>query len=177
MVFKRKTGANKSISTVDFDFKELFDANYAMVVRHAMFIVAERAMAEDIAQETFIKLYENPPREFTNLSGWLIRVATNLAYNQLRGEKNRKRREAAEGLIREAFEEDFLHSSEATEARDALKDLDIRDRTCLVLKFSGFSYGEIAQITGTKESSVGKVLARALVKFRQAYERKKDHVL
>lgn len=175
MIFKK--GPQEIISPDDFDFKELFNANYPMVFRHLMLIVGERTIAEDLAQETFIKLYEKPPREFTNLAGWLIRVSTNLAYNHLRGEKNRKNREALDAPVRESFEEDFLRSGEALDARRALELLDEKHRTCLILKFSGFSYDEIAEITGINKNSVGKTLARAQEKFRRVYERKTEHVL
>ncbi|MBE0448231.1 MAG: sigma-70 family RNA polymerase sigma factor [Actinobacteria bacterium] len=148
-----------------------------MVLRHLMLIVGERAIAEDVAQETFIKLYERPPKEFTSLSGWLIKVSTNLAYNYLRGEKNRKRRESAEGVSRKAFEEEFLEPGEVAEVKEVLSCLDERDRTCLVLKFSGFSYGEIAEVVGIKKSSVGKILARALEKLKRVYERENVDVL
>src|SRR3990172_8105455 len=102
-MFARRLGGDpqrlklrRVVSPDDFNFKELFEAHYPMVLRHLLLIVGERATAEGLAPETFIKLYESPPREFTNLSGWLVRVATNLAYNHLRGEKNRKRRELAD---------------------------------------------------------------------------------
>ncbi len=173
----RKKNPEVVISTDNFDFKELFDANYSMVFRHLMLIVGERAVAEDIAQETFIKLYEKPPWEFTNLSGWLMRVSTNLAYNYLRGEKNRKKRESMGELVGEPFDEDFLRSSEALEVREALDLLDEKHRTCLILRFSGFSYDEIARITGINKKSVGKTLARAQEKFRLVYEREREHVL
>ena len=169
---KERNSEKRVVQPDDFDFKELFEAHYPTVRRHLMLIVGERAVAEDIAQETFIKLYERPPREFTNLSGWLIKVATNLAYNYLRSEKSRKRREEeVEGAEREPVVGSPAYAGELAEIREVLKRLDYRDRICLILKFSGFSYDEIAGITGIKKSSVGKVLARALEKFKQAYEK------
>jgi len=167
-----KSRLKRTVAPDDFAFRELFEANYSMVFRHLILIVGEQATAEDIAQETFIKLYERPPEEFTNLSGWLIKVSTNLAYNYLRGEKSRKRREMADMSITEISADDCFRASETGEVRDALRRLDYRDRALIVLKFYGFSYGEIAEMTGVKKSSVGKVLARALEKFKQAYERK-----
>lgn len=155
-----------------FDFKELFIANYSMVLRHLMLITGERSTAEDLAQETFIRLYKCPPKEFTNLSGWLIKVATNLAYNYLRDERKRKQREFSEiaVAVNECFEEDLLQASQAIEVKEILNSLDDRDRICLILKFSGFSYEEIAKITGIKNASVGKVLARSMAKFKKAYQ-------
>ncbi|MBI4734174.1 MAG: sigma-70 family RNA polymerase sigma factor, partial [Rubrobacteridae bacterium] len=133
---------HRVIAPGDFDFKELFKANYPMVLRHATFIVSDKAAAEDIAQETFIKLYERPPKEFTNLSAWLLTVATNIAYNYLRSEKSRKRREEAEVRIEEGFDQNVETIEKLTDAervRELLLRLDDRDRVCLVLKFSGFS--------------------------------------
>lgn len=168
---KNRLISNRVISPDDFDFKELFRANYPAVLRHALFITGDRAFAEDVAQETFIKLYERPPKEFTNLSGWLLTVATNIAYNSLRSEKSRKRREASEIPIDEVFDQDLEGIADAESVRELLAKLDERDRVCLVLKFSGFSYDEIAQITGVGKSSIGKVIARALGKFKRVYEK------
>jgi DNA-directed RNA polymerase specialized sigma24 family protein len=63
----------RTVAPDDFAFRELFEANYPMVLRHLILILGEQAAAEDIAQETFIRLYERPPKEFTNLSGWLLK--------------------------------------------------------------------------------------------------------
>ena len=163
----------RTVAPDDFAFRELFEANYPMVLRHLILILGEQAATEDIAQETFIRLYERPPKEFTNLSGWLIKVSTNLAYNHLRGEKSRKRREMADTpATTELYADDVSRMGEAEEVRDALRRLDYRDRVLIVLKFYGFSYLEISEMTGVKKASVGKSLARALEKFQKAYERK-----
>lgn len=162
----------RTVAPDDFAFRELFEANYPMVLRHLILILGEQAAAEDIAQETFIRLYERPPKEFTNLSGWLIKVSTNLAYNHLRGEKNRKRRELADMPAAETFADEFSRMGEAEEVREVLRRLDYRDRVLIVLKFYGFSYQEISEMTGIKKTSIGKSLARALERFKRAYERK-----
>ncbi|MDI6816923.1 MAG: sigma-70 family RNA polymerase sigma factor [Actinomycetota bacterium] len=162
----------RTVAPDDFAFRELFEANYPMVLRHLILILGDQTAAEDIAQETFIRLYERPPKEFTNLSGWLIKISTNLAYNYLRGEKSRKRREMADTPVMEIYADDFYRMGETEEVREALRRLDYRDRVLIVLKFYGFSYLEISEMTGVKKASVGKSLARALEKFQKAYERK-----
>lgn len=162
---------SRAISPDDFDFRELFKANYPMVLRHATLITGDIAFAEDVAQETFIKLYERPPKEFTNLSGWLLKVATNIAYNNLRSEKSRKRREATEKPLVESFEQDTESMIDAERVKELMIELSDRDRICLILKFSGFSYDEIARMAGVNRNSVGKVIARALEKFKRIYEK------
>lgn len=129
-----------------------------------------------MAQETFLKLFQTPPREQSNLGGWLARVATNLAYNQLRSEKSRKGREIKSdlGLVAMApAEEIALRNEEIRLVQSALDSLQDRDKTCLLLRYSGMSYADIAGVLGIKPSSVGTTLARAQAKFKDEYLRLK----
>jgi RNA polymerase sigma factor (sigma-70 family) len=156
-------------------FRELFDSYYPVICRQLTCLLGSRAAAEDVAQETFIKLYQSPPREPSNLGGWLTRVSANLAYNHLRSEKSRRRREissAQHATGRETGpEEELLRVEEVAFTRQALELLPERDRACLLLKFSGMNYAEIARVTGIKENSVGTILARARAKFKREYIR------
>jgi RNA polymerase sigma factor (sigma-70 family) len=156
-------------------FRELFDRYYPVICRQLTCLLGSRSAAEDVAQETFIKLYQSPPREPYNLGGWLTRVSANLAYNHLRSESSRRRREFGAGHLvtkRAAGpEEELLRSEEVALTRQALEHLSERDRACLLLKFSGMNYAEIARVTGVKKTSVGTVLARARAKFRREYTR------
>jgi len=125
-----------------------------------------------LAQETFLKLYNSPPSEFQNIGGWLSRVATNLAYNYLRSEKNRRRREEKNNLLVQTVhssEETALRNEEVRSVQRALESLPKRDRLCLLMKHSGFSYEEIASSTGLKKSSVGTIIARAQARFKKVY--------
>ncbi|HBC94592.1 MAG TPA: RNA polymerase subunit sigma [Pelotomaculum sp.] len=154
-------------------FRELFDRHYPAICRHLTCLLGNRAAAEDVAQETFIRLYQAPPPEPSNMGGWLARVATNLAYNHLRSENSRSRREVSVGLAEVAAgdgpEELLVREEEIALTRQVLEKLPERDRACLLLRFSGMDYAGIARATGIKQSSVGTVLARARAKFRVEY--------
>lgn len=110
------------------------------------------------------------------MSGWLLKVATNLALNYLRSEKSRRERETAGNfaIIRETRspEEIAAESQEMQLIKNILNQLPTRDRTCLLLKFAGFNYTEIAEMIGVRKTSVGTILARSREKFKQAYLRK-----
>lgn len=45
-----------------------------------------------------------------------------------------------------------------------------RDRTILLMKFSGFQYKEIADVLHIDISSIGTLLVRAKQKFRKMYK-------
>ncbi|MDI6907567.1 MAG: RNA polymerase sigma factor SigX [Thermoanaerobacterales bacterium] len=157
------------------DFQELFQAHYPRVSRRAAAILGDRYAAEDVAQETFCRLLFNPPRHRSNLAGWLARVATNLSLNRLRGEAGRARRETAvtarEVPAAASAEDDALRGERVALVRRALATLPERQRHCLLLRFAGLSYAEVATATGVAPGSVGKLLARAEEKFRREYLR------
>jgi len=139
------------------------------------YLLGNRDTAEDLAQETFLKLYASPPRHQDNLPAWLRKVAVNLAYKHLQKEQNRRRRElrvATEDEHAGAGVDPVTRRQEVREVRAVLEALPRRDRTCLLLRFSGYSYAEIAQIIGVEPSSVGTLLARARSKFRDEYSRR-----
>lgn len=163
------TGFNKSMT----GFKEIFENHYPSVCRRLTSLLGSRAAAEDVAQEAFIKLYEAPPGEFSNLGGWLTRVATNMAYNHLNSEKSRRHREAGAfsslAVMEPEPDEELMRSEEAAFTRLVLGLLPERDRACLLLKYSGMDYAAIARVIGVKESSVGTLLARARARFRKEY--------
>jgi len=62
----------------------LFEQHWERLCGVAYRMVGDGAEVEDLALEAFVQLYQNPPRNEKNLSGWLYRVATNLGLNALR---------------------------------------------------------------------------------------------
>lgn len=167
------------------NFQELFQTYYPVVCRQVAYLLGATEAVEDIAQETFLKLYYSPPGELTNPGGWLGRVAANLSYNYLKSEKSRKAREvnsrsplAVHNLVN--IEDLILKNQEVVQVRNILNQLTERDRMVLLLKFSGYSYREIGEIIGLEKSSVGTILARAQSRFKTLYlqqEGRGPHVL
>lgn len=134
--------------------------------------MGDRVAAEDVAQEAFIKLLSNPPREERNLAGWLHLVATRLAYNHLRGERRRREREHRTALHGDGAIDDPTAVGEviAGAVHDALRRLPERDRLALIMRFHGYRYAEIATALGVEPASMGTILARAQARFRREYE-------
>jgi RNA polymerase sigma factor (sigma-70 family) len=176
--------AAKSQSIKSNAFRDFFDRYYQAVCRRLTGLLGNRSAAEDVAQEAFLKLYQTPPADPANVGGWLNRVAVNLAYNYLRGEESRRRREmtaggseAGEAPEWAGPEESALRTEEVEQVRMALESLTVRDRACLLLRFSGMSYAEIAAALDIGESSVGTVLARSRARFKKEYLRRSEEPL
>jgi len=160
----------------DLEFQNLYKQYFSQVCRHLNYLLGgDCQAAEEIAQETFVKLYTSPPLTRDNLSAWLIRVATNLAYNHLKSSRQRAAREnravlAGSGIQPHGLpEETYIRNQQVLAVKEVLDLLSDRDRICLLLKFSGFSYAEIAEIAGVQPNSVGTVLARAQARFKKEF--------
>src|SRR5512139_78083 len=82
--------------SVSDDFDALFLAHYPAVFRLAYRIAGTREEAEDLVQETFLRLHRSPgvweTASEAGLRAWLYQVVTHLAYNSARGQGRRRRR-------------------------------------------------------------------------------------
>jgi RNA polymerase sigma-70 factor, ECF subfamily len=135
--------------TEQAEFDTLFLSHYQSVYRVLYRIVGSSDEAEDLAQETFLRLYR---QRFAGdrqhyVRAWLLRVATNLAYNALRGRRRQERRDSAVtyGELSEPDQEtDPARSAERGEARQevrrALAELPTRQAQLLLLRHAGLSY-------------------------------------
>jgi RNA polymerase sigma-70 factor (ECF subfamily) len=174
------------------EFDELFKTHYEGVYRLLYRIVGTREEAEDLAQETFLRLHraghlwdrqrlpgsllEGPHDRQHNIRGWLYRVASNLAYNALRDEGRRLRRQeetARQAIVMARGEEDpaelVARTDDKQDVRRALANLSQRQAQLLLLRHAGLSYRELADALGVAPGSVGTLLARAEIAFEQSY--------
>nr|WP_253666899.1 RNA polymerase sigma factor SigX [Thermoanaerobacterium thermosaccharolyticum] len=155
-------------------FKDIFEKYYFKIYRQIALIINDDDKAQDIAQEVFIKLIKNPPRDDENIGGWLSKVAINHALNFIRSEKNLKSRELKVSQFNDDLispEDVAIEKIEVDKVRKVLSKMDKRDMLCLVLKHSGYNYEEISISLGIKKSSVGTTVARAHKKFKELYEK------
>ncbi len=155
------------------EFQVLFKQYYPLVVRKVMIIMKDQSLAEDIAQEVFVKLYYTDRATIDNLSGWLTKVAVNTAYNHIRTEQRHLARNEKQGQVEQewtgSIEESYVKHEELEEVQKTLMRLSERDRDLLIMKFSGFSYEEIADSKGLEKTSIGALLARAKSRFKKTY--------
>jgi RNA polymerase sigma factor (sigma-70 family) len=154
------------------DFKKAYESYYSIIFKHTVYITGCTQAAEDITQETFIKYYSSPPIH-SNVIAWLTTVSSNLSYNYIRNEKTKQKKEP--DIVEDGFgnvisiEDVAIRNHEIRLTRKILKCLPPRDRMCLLLKFSGYKYTEIAEVIGMDFASIGTTLARAQAKFKESY--------
>ncbi|MBK8022929.1 MAG: RNA polymerase sigma factor [Chloroflexi bacterium] len=144
---------------------DLFNRYYPQVYRTAAAITRDSAVAEDIAQDCFLRLYQYARRIDVNLplAPWLYRVTVNLAYTWI--SRRQKRRISLDALIDRLMSplsqgpEQLAERGETRHrVREAIGSLQFNQRVVVVLHYlNNLSLEEIA---GILECPVGTVKSR-----------------
>ena len=159
-------------------FDEAFMLHHRAVYHTAYALLRDVGLAEDVTQETFLRLYrqQDGAPGGDHLRPWLLRVAINLAHNTNRTRTRTGAREAeffkqagGEGALTPALDADYERRAEIEAARAALAKIDEPMRSCLLLKQQGLSYREIAEALQVNESYVGSLIARGRKEFVRVY--------
>jgi RNA polymerase sigma-70 factor (ECF subfamily) len=153
-----------------------YDREHLALRRYLVFSGLDEATAEEIVQETFLKLHRHLSRngERTNLRGWIYRVAHNLALNEQASARRRRSQPIEEGECEDAFasndnspEVQFLHNERETRVREAMRKLSEAQCECLLLRAQGLKYREIAAVLEISVASVGENVQRGLEKLKE----------
>lgn len=158
-------------------FDDLFSEHWPQVYRLLLRLVGDPSEAEDLALETFLRLYQHLPANADgfNFGGWLHSVAANLGLHAIRAYGRRERYELAAGRAAlEAAAEDrpaeiLAREEENRAARQVLAEMPDRQSQLLILRYSGRSYKEIAAALKVSPASIGQLLLRAEREFEKRY--------
>lgn len=155
-------------------FEALFIRHYERVYRIAYHLVRSREAAEDLAQETLLALYHQPPAPGIEggVRAWLGRVALNRGYNTLRSEQRARQRLLRLDAPASAADPhgEAVRAEERARVRAIIGQLPERQGKLLLLRYAGLSYAEIAAVLGVAPGSVGTLLARAERAFLKQYQ-------
>lgn len=154
-------------------FRTIFYTHYPAVRRKLIALVRDEAAAEDLAQEVFLRLYRNPPDDLTVIGAWLHRVLTRIAYDHLAKVSRQRALQAKQEQLMAAEttppsnEDILLRKLDQEEVRELLEELPERDRQVLLLRYSGYSYAEIAEQLQVRQPLVGTLLHRATARLKR----------
>ncbi len=159
------------------DIQAFFEEVYPPLFRYCQRLTADPDLADDIAQETFLRLLDRKPRGGdAGLRAWTFRVATNLIRDGARQQANRGRLLAGKAPPEPhpSPEVGVEREEKILQVRRVLDTLNPRDREILLLREEGLSYREIAEIIQVAPGSVGTLLARALGRFKIAFHEERS---
>jgi RNA polymerase sigma-70 factor (ECF subfamily) len=151
---------------------QLFVEHGPPLYRFCRSTLANAADAEDVVQETFLKLLQHLQSggDRSNLRAWLFAVAANACRDRGRW-RMRWLPWRAELDARTVAPDSDDDDGDRRRARAALRTLAPRDRMLIALRAQGLSYREIAAAAAITEPSVGRLLARAIDRWKRAVER------
>jgi RNA polymerase sigma factor (sigma-70 family) len=158
--------------------------HYQQVVYNVAYrIMGEPQSAEDATQEAFISAYKALNRfRGGNFKAWLLRIATNSCYDELRRRKRRPQSSLDE-MTEESASFDFMRSSDegpeehqqrldlVRAIEDCMQNLPEDQRMTAVLgDIEGYAYEEIAEITSVSLGTVKSRMSRARTKLRDCLQ-------
>ena len=167
-------------------FDVLLSRHKTKLFNYILQIVRDRDLADDIFQETFVKVIitirQGRYRDFGKFSAWLSRIARNLAIDSFRAEKSEaeisadtsdydilNRRELSEDTIEDAIIDLQIES----DVRSLIDELPESQKEVLTMRYyKDMSFKEIAEQTGVSiNTSLGRIRYAILNLRRIAKER------
>jgi RNA polymerase sigma-70 factor (ECF subfamily) len=154
---------------------DIFARDFARLRRLLLRDSGDPELADDIAQESFIKLYQRGRLPDAPLA-WLWAVSMNALRNAKSMQARRKRllslarAERSQADRPASPDATIAHNDQRAAVRAALNHLPPRERALLLLRAEGYSYREIAQLLELNETSVGTLLARAKRAFLDVFD-------
>jgi RNA polymerase sigma-70 factor, ECF subfamily len=186
---RKVAGMSRSGEVLDYDaelmlrvkegdgpsFAALLDRHRAAVIYFLYRSVQNHAIAEELAQEVFLRVYRSRKtyQPTARFSTWLYRIATHLALNWIRDRRKerfqerlddhsieRPARQVLDG--RPSVEHIMMTQVTLEEVRRAVASLPERQRSAVVMhKYEELGYSQIANLLSCSESAVKSLLFRA----------------
>ncbi|WP_028560578.1 RNA polymerase sigma factor [Paenibacillus pinihumi] len=177
------TFLRSNFSQMDSNSQQLLFHSYRnLIYRDIYFLFRNHELAEDIVQESFLKVVAKAPKltNTTNMKAWIKKVARNIAYDYFK--KNKKYYPISEhnaaieltavsqaqmlaDQVEDQIRNEVLHQ--------ALNELSPNYRQAILLFYiEEKSYKEIAQELNTTEQALAQILMRARKKLYHYFSKK-----
>ena len=147
-------------------FEAFYVASYDSLVRLAYVLTSSRELAEDLVQDSFVRLHrhydsvETPDR-------YIRRSVVNASRSHFRSAGRERDKRPLLYVVPDGGES----SAASGELNDVLLSLPYRQRAAVVLRYySDLSENEIAEVLGCRPGTVGSLIHRALGRMRKALE-------
>lgn len=147
-----------------------FDATYRnfypRLFRIATKMLQDSEGAKDVVQDVFTAYYfaMNDKKVINNTKNWLIRSTINKGVDYKRkNSKNVRTDDVLQNINNISTE----NQSDTTSILNLVETLNAKEKSVVVLYSEGYSYKEMAEITGIKFNSIGKTLERIIDKLKK----------
>ena len=152
-------------------YRELVERYQTGLIIHCENILKDRQEGEDVAQEAFIKAYQNI-RDFSEGKGrfstWLYRIATNLCIDLLRKNKRKVDLKNIENHLDSVLPR-HIEEEEVEQLRNAIETLEPPKYAAIIKAYfwEGKSYQELASTYETSTNTIGTWMSRAKLQLKE----------
>ncbi len=162
----------------DRAFEMIFAEHNPRLFAYCIKMVKDRSVAEDLAQETWVRTIGLRTRErgsVENLYGMIYRIARNLSLDHLKSYRERNRTTTEDLGAAHPVTSQKERSAEEEIVLRALDELpfDYRE-TILLHTYSGYSYEEIAQMLEKTPDAIWARASRARKRLREIVTREME---
>jgi len=160
-------------------FEQLFGRYHERICIYLVQMVGNDEIGQELTQETFLRAWQSLPgfRDETRFTGWLYRIATNIARDYQRRAKRIRwlpwERLSLQGRLEEVSIAGPEEQVAETELLDiAFAQVSLTYRACLVLYIvEDLPQAQIAERLGIKATYVSNYVSRGLAELRRNYLR------
>ena len=141
---------------------EIYERHARDVYRFALYLSGEPAEAEDIAADTFVRLWTAPGeiRDAT-IKAYLFTIARHLYLDRHRAQARFTELDESLPSPAQSAEDRAAARSEVAHVMQAIARLPEADRAALLMRVNGLSYEEIAQAMGASAGAIKVRVHRA----------------
>jgi RNA polymerase sigma-70 factor (ECF subfamily) len=168
----------QSYSVIEQPFESLYTCYAPMLIRYLERLTGSYEMAEDLAQETFLKVSRHGAQLIAaeQLGAWLFRIATNTAYDEFRRQRRRLTTPLTDAHAQTLVAAPTgLSFEDADQLWAAVSQLPEHYRVPLILQgYAGYPASDIAAILGWNLSTVKSRIRRARVQLQKLYRAEID---
>jgi RNA polymerase sigma factor (sigma-70 family) len=162
VLLKRFTGSGDAEA-----FAEIIRRHAGLVYGAALRILADVDRASDVAQETFLQLTKDAGHVTGSLPGWLHRVATHKAIDEMRRDASRRHREKEYAANEQQLCEPVEWKEISLYVDVGLHELDPELRDVLILHFlQGCTTREIALLQGASQATISRRIGSGVDQLR-----------
>lgn len=158
---------HKSKHEAEAAFSEIYLRHSQRVYAYCLKVTANEEEARDIFQETFFRFFEASKSKKTlkNIGAFIIIIARNLCLNYKRDKKTKVH---LDDINYASYDNEYSRKELLDLINESLELLSFDQREAFVLRqYQGYSYKEIAEITGDNENAVKNRVWRAKERIKE----------
>lgn len=151
------------------DFNKLYEEYWNKIYRLCMGYINDHDQAKDLAQETFITVWEKLStfRNEASIGTWIFRIATNTCLSQI---KKNEKLSKAEILVADEDNDNPDLDKEIKLLYQFISELAELDRIIISLELEGIKQQEISKIVGLSDANIRVKIHRIKEKLNTKFK-------